>query len=218
MGNAETVAASLPPALLAGGEFDLLAGIFGAIAVKAGAVVMEVYRGHAEVRTKADASPVCDADEKAELLIQAELALALPKVAVLAEEAAARGIRPDLDGRFVLVDPVDGTKEFLSRNGEFTVNIALIEHGMPRAAAVYAPALERLWVAGESAFAGKIAPGADLRTAALVPIHSRPAPSTGFVVMASRSHSDSQTEDFLARFPVANRRNAGSSLKFCALA
>ncbi len=166
--------------------------------VRAGAVVMDIYRGHAAVRTKADFSPVCDADEKAEALIQAELAGAFPGVPVLAEEAASGGVMPDVDGRFILVDPVDGTKEFLNRNGEFTVNIALIEHGVPRAGAVYAPALGRLWFAGEEAFACSIAPGGDLRGAAIVPIRSRPSPATGFVVMASRSHADHRTEDFLS--------------------
>lgn len=219
MREIRTIGPAVPPAILAGGgDFDLVAGLFGAIVVRAGAVIMDIYRGRPEVRTKADASPVCDADEKAEQLIQAELAVGLPNVPILAEEAASRGITPELDGRFILVDPVDGTKEFLRRNGEFTVNIALIDHGTPRAGAVYAPALERLWVAGERAFVCSIAPGADFKTAPLVPIHSRPAPTSGLVVMASRSHSDSKTEEFLSGFSIADRRNAGSSLKFCALA
>ena len=210
---------AVPAALGAeGGAMNALAGGFAQIALRAGAVVMEVYRQGATVRTKADSSPVCDADERAEALIHAELARFVPGVPILAEEAASRGDVPDLDGHFILVDPVDGTKEFLSRNGEFTVNIALVEAGVPRAGAVYAPALNRLWIAGDDAFACTIEPGTDLRDAHLEPIRARLAPDAGLVVMASRSHADARTEDFLARLPVAERRNAGSSLKFCALA
>ena len=197
---------------------EIAAG-FAQIAVTAGAVVMEVYRTGATVRTKKDASPVCEADERAEALIHAALSTFVPGVPILAEEAASRGEIPDVDGRFVLVDPVDGTKEFIGRNGEFTVNIALIEHGVPVAGAVYAPALETLWFAGEQAFMCTIAPGGDLGTmTAIRPIQSRAAPRDGVTVMASRSHSDPETDAFLARFHVADRRNAGSSLKFCALA
>ena len=195
-----------------------LASTFARIAVAAGVVVMQVYEHGAVVRTKSDSSPVCDADEKAEALIHLELARLVPGVPVLAEEAASRGDKPDVDGRFILVDPVDGTKEFLNRNGEFTVNIALIVQGVPRAGAVYAPALKKLWFGGDQAFTCTIEPGGDLGSAAIVPIATRPAPGTGLVVMASRSHADPSTEAFLARVPVAERRNAGSSLKFCWLA
>ena len=180
---------------------------------------MDVYATGSAVRAKADFSPVCDADEKAEALILAELGRFLPGVPVLAEEAAARGDKPALDGRFILVDPVDGTKEFLNRNGEFTVNIALVEHGIPTAGAVYAPALGKLWFAGDQAFVCQIAPGADLDECPVIShFTSRPAEEAGFVVMASRSHGDAATEAFLARFPIKERRSAGSSLKFCALA
>lgn len=211
---------SMPPALAAdGGALNLLAAGFAQIAVRAGVVVMDVYETGPNVRTKADASPVCEADERAEILIQAELERFVPGVPILAEEAASRGEMPALDGRFILVDPVDGTKEFLNRNGEFTVNIALVDGGVPCAGAVYAPATGRLWFAGEEAFACTVAPGGDLRTVAnFVPLRGRAAPETGLIVMASRSHADDRTEAFLARLPVAERRNAGSSLKFCALA
>ena len=200
------------------GSMDALAKVFGQIALRAGALVMDIYRSGPAVRTKADLSPVCDADEKAEALIHLELARFVPGIPILAEEAASRGDVPDLDGRFILVDPVDGTKEFLNRNGEFTVNIALVDDGVPCAGAVYAPALGRLWLGGEVACACAIEPGAELQDADLRAIHTRLAPDEGLVVMASRSHADSRTEDFLADLAVAQRRNAGSSLKFCALA
>lgn len=210
----------LPPALAArGGALNLLAAGFAQIAVRAGVVVMDVYETGPHVRTKPDSSPVCEADERAESLIQAELERFVPGVPILAEEAASRGEMPALDGRFILVDPVDGTKEFLNRNGEFTVNIALVDDGVPCAGAVYAPATGRLWFAGEDAFTCTIPPGGDIGTAVdIVQIRARAAPEAGLVVMASRSHADSETEAFLARLPVAERRSAGSSLKFCALA
>lgn len=210
----------LPPALAArDGAMNLLAAGFAQIAVKAGVVIMDVYQTGPNVRTKPDASPVCEADERAEILIQSELDRFVPGVPVLAEEAASRGEMPALDGRFILVDPVDGTKEFLDRNGEFTVNIALVDAGVPCAGAVYAPATGRLWFAGEEAFACTIAPGGEVQSATdIVPLRGRAAPEAGLVVMASRSHANAETEAFLARLPVVERRNAGSSLKFCALA
>lgn len=213
-------ASDLPTILAArSSDLNLLASQFAAIAVSAGAVVMQVYEAGPTARIKADSSPVCEADELAEALIVAELRRLVPDIPILAEEAAARGDKPLLDGRFLLVDPVDGTKEFLGRNGEFTVNIALVEHGVARAGAVYAPALGKLWFAGETAFACRIVPGARLDTAEnWRDLHTRAAPAGGLVVMASRSHTDATTEAFLAALPVAERRSAGSSLKFCALA
>ena len=196
-----------------------LASGFARIAVAAGAVVMHVYGVGAKVRAKADMSPVCDADERAEAVILAELGRFLPGVPVLAEEAASQGHKPDLDGRFILVDPVDGTKEFLRRNGEFTVNIALVDHGVPTVGAVYAPALGKLWFAGEQAFTCTIEPGGQLEDCPSVDlIRSREVGDAGFIVMASRSHGDAATEAFLEVLPVAERRSAGSSLKFCAIA
>ncbi|MBE7219491.1 MAG: 3'(2'),5'-bisphosphate nucleotidase CysQ [Caulobacteraceae bacterium] len=209
------------PAVLADrpSEHNRLASRFARIAVHAGATVMRIYEAGATARFKPDASPVCDADEAAEALILAELRLLAPDIPVLAEEAAARGDKPVLDGRFLLVDPVDGTKEFLSRNGEFTVNIALIEHGVATAGAVYAPALGKLWFAGDQAFACQVAPGANLEAATdWRELRTRAAPPAGLVVMASRSHADAETEAYLAALPVAERQTAGSSLKFCAIA
>jgi 3'(2'), 5'-bisphosphate nucleotidase len=213
-------AAESPAGAAAGGrEYDDLARGFARIAVKAGAVVMRVYNAGAKMRLKADASPVCEADEMAEALILDELSRFVPNLPVLAEEAAARGEKPSLDGRFVLVDPVDGTKEFLGRNGEFTVNIALVDHGVPRAGAIYAPALNKLWFGGETAFKCLVEPGGDPDGGAPIKqLHTREQPQQGLVVVASRSHADPRTEQFLAGLTVLERRSAGSSLKFCLVA
>jgi 3'(2'), 5'-bisphosphate nucleotidase len=193
--------------------------ICAALTLEAGPAVMGVYAGVCSVRTKADASPVCEADERAEAIILAGLARRLPGMTVVAEEAAARGETPQARDRFFLVDPLDGTREFLSHNGEFTINIGLVERGVPIAGAVYAPAIARLWYAGAEAFTCAVAPGAPMPShAAARQIHARHAPADGLVAIASRSHADPQTDAFLRGLPIRERRCAGSSLKFCLLA
>ncbi len=185
------------------------------IAARAGDAIMGIYAGDHGVRAKADASPVTIADELADRLIVAALHELTPDIPVISEETvetsgpAAAGAR-----LFWLVDPLDGTKEFIKRNGEFTVNIALIRDGRPIAGVVHIP------VSGET-FAGAEGAGASLqrRDAAPQPIHCRPAPPDGVVVMTSRSHADNAALDgFLADWRVAERRIAGSSLKFCRIA
>jgi 3'(2'), 5'-bisphosphate nucleotidase len=125
----------------------LLAAL-GGLAREAGAVIMAIYATDFAVQGKADASPVTEADQRAEAVILAGLAALAPDIPVVAEEAVAAGHIPEVGERFWLVDPLDGTKEFIQRNGEFTVNIALIEHGLPVLGVVLAPALGpqgRLW-------------------------------------------------------------------------
>ena len=133
-------------------------------------------------------------------------------------ESAAAGSLPDIaKGVFFLVDPLDGTKEFLNHNGEFTVNIALIEHGRPTAGVVFAPAIGRLfWGSGNEAF--ERATSADATASLAKRIETRPAPSEGMIAIASRSHRDRFTEEFLALYPIAKLVAAGSSLKFCVIA
>src|SRR6185437_1471009 len=112
---------------------------------------MRFYETDAHAKAKPDQSPVCDADLAAESVILKGLKAALPQFPVVSEEAVAAGNRPTETGTFILVDPLDGTREFLSRNGEFTVNLALIVDATPRAGVVYAPAAARIWIAGEEA-------------------------------------------------------------------
>lgn len=205
---------------IAASDRDALADIFAEIAIEAAVPAMAVYAAaDMHVHRKPDASPVCDADELAEAVILKRLATRLPGVPVLSEEAAARGERGIMDSTFILVDPIDGTREFLSHNGEFTINIALVVSGEPRVGVVYAPALGKLWIAGCSASSCTVAPGAPLPPASQRrTIHVRKAPSQGLTAVASRSHSDPATEAFLASLVIAERRPAGSSLKFCAVA
>ncbi|MCB1932938.1 MAG: 3'(2'),5'-bisphosphate nucleotidase CysQ [Candidatus Accumulibacter sp.] len=182
----------------------------------AGAVVMSVYSTDFGVRGKGDSSPVTEADEKAEAVILAGLAALTPAIPVVAEEAVAGGTIPDVGARFWLVDPLDGTKEFISRNGEFTVNIALVENGEPVLGVVLAPALGacgRLFSGGRS-LGAMLEDEGGRRT-----IRCRPVPSNGLTVVASRSHGDAAALDaFLAGRKVAATTSAGSSLKLCLLA
>ena len=178
----------------------------------AGALVMRHYAGDTERRIKADKSPVTAADEEAEALIIAALHVAAPEIPVVAEESAAAGKLPDTSGGvFFLVDPLDGTKEFLNKNGEFTVNIALIEQGHPTAGVVFAPAVDRLfWGSADGAF--------EEAAGQKRPIKTRVAPAEGMTAIASRSHRDRLTDEYLAHYPIANLIAAGSSLKFCVIA
>lgn len=200
-------------------DCDTIAEIFASLTLEAAVAVMGVYASDPHARRKADRSFVCDADERAEAIILAGLAKLLPDIPVIAEEAASRGEKPRCGRAFILVDPVDGTREFLHRNGEFTINIALVIDGVPRAGAVYAPAIGRLWMAGSHAFMCHVEPGQALPAVKdRVAIASRMQPPQGLTALASRSHSDEATEGFLSRLPIVERRSAGSSLKFCAIA
>jgi 3'(2'),5'-bisphosphate nucleotidase len=200
-------------------DLDRIAEIFAEIAIEAGVAVMAVYSVDSHARRKPDQSPVCDADEHAEAIILTRLAARVPGIPTLAEEAAAHGQKSISASTFILVDPVDGTREFLSHNDEFTINIALIVDGAPKAGVVYAPALAQLWIGGRRASSCVVAPGAPLPPPEQrLPIHVRDAPAQGLTALASRSHSDAETESFLARLPIRERRMAGSSLKFCAVA
>jgi 3'(2'), 5'-bisphosphate nucleotidase len=173
---------------------------------------MRHYEAGCNARVKSDRSPVTDADEEAERLILAELALSFPGVPVVAEEEAAAGRISQVGSRFFLVDPVDGTKEFLKRGGEFTVNIGEIIDGEPVSGVVLAPAIGRL-------FAGAVGEGAFERSGGTTRAIAARAPAAdGLVAVSSRSHPDAKTDELLKTLPIKGRTNAGSSLKFCLVA
>lgn len=199
-------------------ERNQLARLFASIASDAGVVVMDVYNSEFETRTKADYSPVSDADERAEEIILARLEEALPGVPVLAEERAAReGLGEKVAESFLLVDPVDGTKEFVQRRGDFTVNIALICGGKPVAGCVYAPARREMYFAGADAhLIESFAPGEALRDSRL--LRTRAYPAEGLTAITSSSHLDERTKTFLAERKISSQMGIGSSLKFCWLA
>jgi 3'(2'), 5'-bisphosphate nucleotidase len=185
------------------------------LAHKAGEAIMEIYATDFEHQTKADDSPVTAADLAAEAVIEAGLAEIAPGIPLVAEEAASQGRLPDISGnRFWLVDPLDGTREFLNRNGEFTVNIGLIENGAPVLGVVHAPALDLTFtgIAGNGATVSR-----DAEPARAMSV--RPSPASGVTIVASRRHGDPEAIDRLLRgHPIADRKTAGSSLKFCLVA
>ena len=195
----------IPPALLMPKVLDLVE--------RAGAAILNHYGADVGVVLKADASPVTVADEAAEAILVEGLRELTPDVPVVAEEEVARGRVPVVAARrFWLVDPLDGTKEFLAQNGEFTVNVGLIDEGLPILGLVSAPALDTYWW-------GAVGHGAALRILGEVrAIGARAVPASGPVAMVSRSHGSPEEDRFLATEGVADRLAAGSSLKFCRIA
>jgi 3'(2'), 5'-bisphosphate nucleotidase len=184
------------------------------IARRAGAEIMDVYGSEFRVEAKADASPVTEADRRAETLITAAIRAEISdRLPIVAEEATARGQVPDISDRgFWLVDPLDGTKEFVKRAKEFTVNIALIELGRPVLGVVYLPALDTIfWGSRHGAFTDG-GGGPERR------IFCRPAPGDGLLAIVSRSHRTPETDAFLERLPIKREISAGSSMKFCRVA
>lgn len=187
------------------------------LAIKAGEEILDVYGQDFAVTIKDDNSPVTDADTRAEAVIIEGLEALAPGVPVVAEEAVAAGDTPPSCHTFFLVDPLDGSKEFVSRNGEFTVNIALVSDGKPVLGVVYAPALGRIWWGGigEGAHRGEVADG---KIVNVRPIACAPCGTKGLRVVGSRSHSTPEFESYLKTVDVADFVAAGSSLKFCLLA
>ena len=191
-----------------------------AIAYEAGAILLGHYAEGVKVREKADSSPVTVADEEAERFILRRLSTLAPDVPIIAEEAVAAGHIPKIGRHFFLVDPLDGTKEFIKRNGEFTVNIAEIIDRKPVRGVVYAPAISKLYFGEIStgAFCIAAAPGGAPNYAEATPISARFAAKDGLVMTISRSHADKQSEEYMTAFAVKRTVVAGSSLKFCLIA
>lgn len=197
-----------------------MAGTLRRLAVEAGAAIMEVY-GSSDlgVEAKGDDSPVTRADLAADRVLCAGLAAAYPAIPVVTEERPETHV---FGGTHFLVDPLDGTKEFIQRRGDFTVNVALVENGVPVAGVVYAPAAGRLFMTApgggaieETAAGGGFDPTACGGTRAI----AVSAPEAGALrVVASKSHMDAATEAYVARLGPAALRSAGSSLKFCLVA
>jgi 3'(2'), 5'-bisphosphate nucleotidase len=195
-----------------------IAMAFGSIALEAGRAIMAVRGSATRVQQKSDGSPVTQADMEADRIICQRLAHLLPDVPVVTEEAPGTH-RLAVTDRFILVDPLDGTREFASGRDEFTVNIALIEHGEPAAGVVYAPALNRLYLAGASAFRADVRPADSLvGSQTMRALATSAAPSEGLRAVASYSHLDPATRNWLDERSIGELRSAGSSLKFCMIA
>lgn len=187
----------------------------GLIAKDAGAVIMKIFNDGIQVETKADESPVTQADRQADALITHAIKKRLTgKWPIISEESFADGKSPDISGAeaFWLVDPLDGTKEFIKKGSDFTVNIALIENGKPIAGVVYAPAQDKTWYGCASgAFVEE--PGKPTRQ-----IQCRDVPPEGVTAVVSKSHRTPETDDFLKNYTIADEVSVGSSLKFCIVA
>jgi len=191
-----------------------LAVAIDAIAREAGAVILSIYDRDFEIETKSDNSPVTEADQAAEAIIVAKLRSLTPNIPVVAEEEVAVGKQTNVDsGLFWLVDPLDGTREFISRNGEFTVNIALIRNWEPVLGTVHVPAKGETYTA-----AGALQVTCQRGESPAAIIGARIPAKDGLVAMVSRSHASSETDRYLADINVKERIDAGSSLKFCRLA
>ncbi|MEQ9518515.1 MAG: 3'(2'),5'-bisphosphate nucleotidase CysQ [Parvibaculum sp.] len=205
------------------GNRDELISTMCRIAITAGASIMDHYQTDVAVAQKEDKSPVTAADQDAEDIILPALADAAPGVPIVSEEAAAAGNTPEFGRVFFLVDPLDGTREFLNRNGEFTVNIALIEDGHATMGVVYAPAKNRLFFSSGpgKAYEQYVEPnhaGALDPTREPFRISVRMPSPDGLTIIASRSHRDHKTDEYLSMYNVKDFLAAGSSLKFCLVA
>jgi 3'(2'), 5'-bisphosphate nucleotidase len=205
-------------------DFDLgrAAAVLTDAAARAGAAIMAHYAGPTEVERKDDDSPVTKADRDAEAVILAALKELAPSIPVVSEESAGDRTAP-LGPRFFLVDPLDGTKEFIKKRTDFTVNVALIEEGHPRFGLVYAPARSLLAVTTADGVAVEAelppdAAGADLGALEQTRLHARKGDPSGLTALVSLSHLDPETEKFLEGFTVAERSGAGSSVKFLEIA
>ena len=197
---------------------DKLARLFGLIAVRAGEVIMKLRDADLKTHIKDDGSPVTSADLEADGIIRHCLSRNLPKLPVITEETCNEASCLTCD-RFILVDPLDGTKEYIRGTGEFTVNIALIENGKPSAGAVYAPALHRLYMGGANAYRVDInAHNTDLSFSVMHPIEVSRPPPEGWRIVVSRSHLDPSTQHWIGDRRVSELKPSGSSLKFCAIA
>lgn len=200
------------------GAMQHLAAALADLASEAGACILRVNAEQPAPRIKPDQTPATAADDAAEELILEALERILPGVPVIAEEAASRRAPPLPRGSYLLVDPIDGTRELIAGRGEYTVNIALVEAHRPVLGVVYAPRLAELYVGGGGrALRQRVAPGARFDAAQAAPIRARPRPPA-LVALVSRSHPDAAADAFLARLPVARKIPLGSSLKFARLA
>lgn len=199
-------------------DFDRLCETMRTLALEAGAAIMDVYEGGAmDVRRKADASPVTAADLAADRIIGDGLRAAFPDVPLVTEEQAeTHGIAAP---EFLLVDPLDGTREFVERRGDFTVNVAFVRAGVPTRGVVYAPATGRLFYTNAVGDAVEEDGTRDAtRVGVSAPIRVARPDNAALRVVASKSHRDAATDAYLGRYQVSDFKAAGSSLKFCLLA
>ena len=199
-------------------NYDHLTEVMRKLALEAGEVIMQIYESpDFDVRSKSDDSPVTAADEAADALISAGLRAAFPGLPLVTEEQAAS--HGQTVSTFLIVDPLDGTKEFVQRRGDFTVNIALVENGVPTRGVVYAPAQGRLFYTNAVGMSVEEVGVIDKNSVGVTqPIAVTTPDNAALMVVASKSHRDQATDDYIAGYAVKDVKSAGSSLKFCLVA
>ncbi|MEP2029320.1 MAG: 3'(2'),5'-bisphosphate nucleotidase CysQ [Paracoccaceae bacterium] len=199
-------------------DYSDLVPVMRKLALEAGDAIMEIYNSDEfDVKIKSDDSPVTAADEAADAIIAAGLRDIFPEVMLVTEEQAASHAAKG--HTFLIVDPLDGTKEFINRRGDFTVNIALVEEGIPTRGVVYAPAKDRMFftlangqsVEESGAFAKD-------EIGECKPISVSNPDNSDLMVVASKSHRDQATDNYIGKYAVKDMKSAGSSLKFCLIA
>ncbi|MCP4821929.1 MAG: 3'(2'),5'-bisphosphate nucleotidase CysQ [Shimia sp.] len=199
-------------------NYDVLIPTIRKLAIEAGNKIMEIYNADDfDVKVKSDDSPVTEADEAADAIISAGLRAVFPDVMLVTEEQAdshaAKG------ETFLIVDPLDGTKEFIHRRGDFTVNVAYVENGVPQRGVVYAPAKERMFFTQADGQSVEEVGAFDLETVGETrPINVAKSDNSALLVVASKSHRDQATDDYINKYNVKDSKSAGSSLKFCLVA
>jgi 3'(2'), 5'-bisphosphate nucleotidase len=199
-------------------DYEQLVTVMRRLSIEAGDKIMEIYGADDfEVKTKSDESPVTIADEAADKIISDGLRAAFPDVMLVTEEQSAT--HSASGDTFLIVDPLDGTKEFINRRGDFTVNIALVEGGVPTRGVVYAPARSRMFFT--LADGSAVEETGDFPKDSMGPVQpisvSTPD-NAALMVVASKSHRDHATDDYIAKYDVRDMKSAGSSLKFCLIA
>ena len=199
-------------------DYDKLVTVMRRLALEGGDRIMEIYNSDDfNVKVKSDDSPVTAADEAADALISAGLRAAFPDVLLVTEEQAAS--HSEKADTFLIVDPLDGTKEFIHRRGDFTVNIAYVENGIPTRGVVYAPAKGRMFFTQADGDSVEETGALDKETVGqLNPIRVSDPDNSALMVVASKSHRDQATDDYIAKYAVEDMKSAGSSLKFCLIA
>ncbi|MBD3665290.1 3'(2'),5'-bisphosphate nucleotidase CysQ [Sulfitobacter sp. TSTF-M16] len=199
-------------------DYTKLMQVMRTLALQAGDKIMEIYeRDDFDVKSKSDDSPVTAADEAADAIISAGLRAAFPDVMLVTEEqAATHSAKGDT---FLIVDPLDGTKEFIHRRGDFTVNIALVEGGVPTRGVVYAPAKSRMFFTrADGQAVEEQGPFEKEDVGPMREISVSNADNSALMVVASKSHRDQATDDYIGKYAVKDMTSAGSSLKFCLVA
>jgi len=199
-------------------DYDKLVTVMRRLALEAGDRILEIYNAdNFDIKVKSDESPVTEADEAADALISDALRAAFPDTLLVTEEQSETHAAKAQT--FLIVDPLDGTKEFIHRRGDFTVNIAYVEDGVPTRGVVFAPSKGRMfYTKADGSSVEEDGPFARHKVGAQNPIKVSDPDNNALMVVASKSHRDQATEDYIAKYAVKEMKSAGSSLKFCLIA